>query len=39
LRGGATLGQAHAAMKDEDFDPGSHLIGLVEAGAISRFHV
>jgi hypothetical protein len=36
LRGGATLGQAHAGAADEDFDPGSHLIGLIEAGAIAE---
>jgi hypothetical protein len=39
LRNGATLGEAHAAMGSEDFDPGSHLIGLIEAGAISRLQV
>ena len=34
LQGGATLGEAHSAMDFEGFDPGSHLIGLTEAGAI-----
>jgi hypothetical protein len=33
------LGEAHAAMASEDFDPGGHLIGLIEAGAISRLEV
>lgn len=39
LRRGATLGEAHSAMADAEFDPGAHLIGLVEAGAISRLQV
>jgi hypothetical protein len=39
LQGGATLGEAHAAMASEDFDPGNHLIGLIDAGAISRLEV
>jgi hypothetical protein len=39
LQGGATLGEAHAAMASEDFDPGSHVIGLIEAGAISGLEV
>jgi hypothetical protein len=39
LQSGATLGQAHAAMGNEDFDLGSHLVGLIEAGAISRRQV
>ncbi|WP_158815478.1 DUF2063 domain-containing protein [Methylocapsa sp. S129] len=39
LQNGATLGEAHLAMNFEGFDPGSHLIGLIEAGAISRFQI
>jgi hypothetical protein len=40
LRGGATLGEAHAAAADsENFDPGRHLVGLIEAGAISRLQI
>ena len=40
LDAGATLAQAHAAAAEAaaDFDPGAHLIGLVEAGALSRIH-
>jgi hypothetical protein len=26
-------------MASADFDPGRHLIGLIEAGAISRIHI
>ena len=36
LQRGRTLGQAHAAVTSDDFDPGAHLVGLMEAGAISR---
>jgi hypothetical protein len=36
LQDGATLGEAHAAAQVDDFDPGEHLVGLIEAGAISR---
>jgi hypothetical protein len=39
LQDGATLGEAHAAMNTDDFDPGEHLIGLIEAGAISRLGI
>lgn len=39
LQGGATLGEAHTAAACEDFDPGRHLIGLIEAGAISRLQI
>lgn len=40
LQGGATLGEAHAAAADsESFDPGRHLVGLIEAGAISRLQI
>jgi hypothetical protein len=36
LQDGATLGEAHMAAPAGDFDPGEHLVGLIEAGAISR---
>jgi hypothetical protein len=36
LREGATLGEAHSAVDIEGFDPGTHLVGLIEAGAISE---
>ena len=36
LQGGVSLGEAHSATDFEGFRPGSHLIGLIEAGAISR---
>jgi hypothetical protein len=39
LQRGATLGEAHSASDIEEFDPGGHLIGLIEAGAISRLQV
>ncbi len=39
LHTGATLGQAHAAMTIDDFDPGAHLVGLIESGAISRLQL
>jgi hypothetical protein len=39
LQGGAMLGEAHAAMHVDGFDPGEHLIGLIEAGAISRLAI
>jgi hypothetical protein len=39
LQGGATLGEAHAAADSDGFDPGRHLVGLIEAGAISRFQI
>jgi len=34
---GSTLAEAHAAAARADFDPGAHLVGLIEAGALSRF--
>jgi hypothetical protein len=39
LRTGATLGEAHSAIDFEGFDPGSHLIGLIEAGALSKLQI
>jgi hypothetical protein len=33
LFSGATLGEAAAHCAGEDFDPGAHLVGLIEAGA------
>jgi hypothetical protein len=36
LQDGATLGEAHAVAPTSDFDSGAHLVGLIEAGAISR---
>jgi hypothetical protein len=39
LQKGATLGEAHATIDSTGFDPGSHLIGLIEAGAISGLHI
>jgi hypothetical protein len=39
LQHGATLGEAHAATRVEGFDPGLHLVGLIEAGAISRLGI
>ena len=39
LHSGATLGQAHSAMDADGFDPGAHLVGLIEAGAISRLQI
>lgn len=39
LHNGATLGEAHSAMDTDGFDPGAHLIGLIEAGAISRLRI
>jgi hypothetical protein len=39
LQRGASLGEAHSASDFEGFDPGSHLIGLIEAGAISRIKI
>jgi hypothetical protein len=36
LRWGATLSEAHAAAQSDGFDPGAHLVGLIEAGAITR---
>ena len=39
LQNGASLGEACSAAPSEDFDPGAHLIGLIEAGAISRLQV
>ena len=35
LREGATLFEAVAALNDAAFDFGSHLVGLVESGAIA----
>ncbi len=37
LRSGATLAEAHARMQSDDFDPGAHLVGLIEAGALTHF--
>lgn len=39
LRDGATLGEAHAAVRIEGFDAAEHLVGLIEAGAISRLRM
>jgi hypothetical protein len=39
LQSGAPLGEAHSATDFEGFDPGSHLIGLIEAGAIARLQI
>jgi hypothetical protein len=39
LQSGARLGEAHSAVDFEGFDPGSHLIGLIEAGAIARVKI
>jgi hypothetical protein len=39
LRGGATLVEAHEISDFEGFDPGSHLVGLIEAGAISSLAI
>jgi hypothetical protein len=39
LLDGATLGEAHEISDFEGFDPGIHLIGLIEAGAISRLAI
>lgn len=39
LQSGATLGEAHSAVDVEGFDPGAHLVGLIEAGAISRLQI
>jgi hypothetical protein len=36
LRRGATIAEAHAATGIEDFDAGAHLIGLIEAGALTK---
>jgi hypothetical protein len=36
LQGGAPLGEAHSTIEFEGFDPGGHLIGLIETGAIAR---
>jgi hypothetical protein len=39
LQSGTPLGEAHSAIDFEGFDPGSHLIGLIEAGAISQLQI
>jgi hypothetical protein len=39
LRSGATLGEAYSTSGFESFDPGAHLIGLIEAGALSRLRI
>jgi hypothetical protein len=39
LRDGATIAEAHAATMIEDFDAGAHLIGLIEAGALTKLEV
>jgi Putative DNA-binding domain len=36
LRSGATLAEAHVAAGRADFDAGAHLVGLIEAGAITQ---
>ena len=36
LRSGATLGEAHTRIQNDDFDPGPHLVGLIEAGALTH---
>jgi hypothetical protein len=36
LFAGATLAEAAETSADEGFDPGSHVVGLIEAGAIER---
>jgi hypothetical protein len=36
LRGGATLIEAAAALNDPAFDFGTHLVGLLESGAVAR---
>ena len=36
LKSGATLAEAHGAAEGDDFDPGAHLVGLIEAGAITN---
>ena len=35
LRGGATLGEAAAPLLAAGGDPGAHLVGLIEAGAVA----
>lgn len=37
LFAGAALGEAAEAAAREDFDPGAHLVGLIEAGAFQSF--
>jgi hypothetical protein len=37
LRDGATLIEAAAALNDPTFDFGTHLVGLVESGAVASF--
>jgi hypothetical protein len=39
LQTGATLGEAHARVNSEGFDPGGHLVGLVAAGALLRIQI
>jgi hypothetical protein len=39
LQTGATLGEAHAHVDLEGFDPGGHLVGLVAAGALLRIQI
>lgn len=39
LQRGAPLAEAHAAVDADRFDPGNHLVGLIEAGAISRIQI
>ena len=36
LRSGATLGAAHIGAQRDDFDAGAHLVGLIEAGALTQ---
>ena len=36
LQDGATIGEADEIARVDDFDPGEHLVGLIEAGAFSR---
>ena len=35
LRSGATLAEAHVAARRDEFDAGVHLVGLIEAGALT----
>ncbi len=37
LRDGANLGEAAALLAAREIDPGPHLVGLIEAGALAKF--
>jgi hypothetical protein len=37
LMSGASLAEAAAALAEQGFDPGPHLVGLIEAGALTDF--